>query len=140
MLASVANTVSYAIQTMLKIFCKFAGVDEKEVVYALNTDFFPMPMDSLMMTAVVAAWQNGAISFDIMVENLKKGEIVPMDASVEDIRKAIEASPPPVMDVPTTPGDRAGNGPNQGAAKGVNTKGASGKPPTQTQLRNGNVG
>jgi hypothetical protein len=137
MLASIAETVSHAVLSMLKLFCEFADASSEEVKYMLNKDFFPMPMDSLTLTAIVAAWQNGAIDRETMHENLQKGEIVSMDKTVEDMKANIDKDPPPTQDVPTTPGDRAGNGPNQGAAKGTTHKGgASGNNPTQTQLQN----
>jgi hypothetical protein len=136
MLASIAHTVSQAIRRLLKQFCEWAGHSDEDVKFQLNTDFFPMPMDSLTLTAIIAAWQNQAIDFEIMIDNLKRGEIVPVDRKAEDIQKSIKANPPPVEEVPTTPGDRAGNGPNQGAAKGVNTKGGKAANPTQKQLQN----
>lgn len=133
MLASIAQTVSIAITRLLKVFCEFADAKTDEVKFQLNTDFFPIAMDSLTMTAIVAAWQNEAIDYEIMIDNLKRGEIVPVGRSPKSIAAAIKANPPPTQDIPTTPGDRAGNGPNKGKAKGVSTKG--GKAPTQKQLQ-----
>jgi len=137
MLASVAQSVSIGVTAAMVEFCEYAEEDSKDVLVELNRDFFPIPMDSLTMTAVIAAWQNGAISYETMFENLKRGEIIPMDGDAEEEQKRIKENPPPAQDVPTTPGDRAGNGPNQGASKGVVTKkGATSNNPTQTQLQN----
>lgn len=136
MLASIAETVSSAIERMLKWFCGFAEASADDVKFKLNKDFFPMPMDSLTLTAIVAAWQNSAISYEIMVDNLKQGEVIPMDAKPEDIQAAIKANPPPTQDVPTTPGDRAHNGPGAGAATGATHKGGTtSSNPTQTQMQ-----
>lgn len=137
MLASIAETVSCAMECMLTWFCEYADQKSDDVKYKLNKDFFPMPMDSLTMTAIVAAWQNGAIDRETMHENLQKGEIVAMDKTVDEMKANIDKDPPPTQDVPTTPGDRAGNGPNQGAAKGTTHKsGVASNNPTQTQLQN----
>lgn len=133
-LASVAQSISLGMKNVMKTFCAFAGAASDEVDFALNRDFFPVPMDSLMLTAVIAGWQNQAYSYDTMFDLLKQGEFVDIDAKAEDEQKAIDANPPPVLDVPTTPGDRAGNGPAQGAAKGTNSR--KGAAPTQKQLQN----
>lgn len=136
MLSSVAQAISIGMQKALKVFAQFAGSAE-DVKFELNRDFFPVPMDALTLTAIIAGWQNQAYSYDTMFENLRKGEIVPMDAVAADEQKAIDANPPPVLDVPTTPGNRAGNGPNQGAAKGTNSKkGTTSSNKTITQLQN----
>lgn len=136
MLASVAQSISIGVRKALITFSKFAGASE-DVKFELNRDFFPVPMDALTLTAIIAGWQNSAYSYDTMFENLKKGEIIPVDGNVEEEQKKIKANPPPVMDVPTTPGNRAGNGPNKGNAKGTNSKkGATTSNPTQTQLQN----
>jgi hypothetical protein len=137
MLASIALTVSLAFEALLKQFCEYAGVSPESIKFELNRDFFPTPMDSLTITAIIAAWQNGAIDFETMIDNLKRGEVVGIDKDSEEMRKEIEKNPPPTQDVPTTPGDRAGNGPNQGAAKGATHKaGTTSSNPTITQLQN----
>lgn len=136
MLASVAQAISIGVQRALEVFAKFAG-SEEEVTFELNRDFFPIPMDALTLTAIIAGWQNQAYSYETMFENLRKGEIVPMDADADAEQKAIDANPPPIPDVPTTPGNRAGNGPAKGAAKGTNSKkGTTSSNPTITQMQN----
>lgn len=136
MLATVAQSISIGLENALEIFAKFAGSDE-EVEFELNRDFFPIPMDALTLTAIIAGWQNGAYSYDTMFENLRSGEIVPIEADATAEQAAIKANPPPIMGVPTTPGNRAGNGPNKGPAKGTNSKkGTTSSNPTITQLQN----
>lgn len=105
MLSSVAQAISIGIEKALKTFCGFAGADDKNVKFSLNRDFFPIPMDALTLTAIIAGWQNGAYSFDTMFANLKKGEIVAVDKTAEEEQKEIAANPPPAQDVPTTPGN-----------------------------------
>lgn len=136
MLSSVAQAVSIGVQKSLEVFAKFAGSAE-EVKFSLNRDFFPIPMDALTLTAIIAGWQNQAYSYETMFEQLRKGEIVATDGDAADEQASIKANPPPILDVPTTPGDRAGNGPAKPAAKGANSKkGATSSNKTITQLQN----
>lgn len=95
MLSSVAQAISIGVTKVLRTFCEFAGADSSNVKFELNRDFFPVPMDSLQLTAIIAAWQNGAISYETMLENLKKGEIVKLELSAEDEQKRIKEYEPP---------------------------------------------
>jgi hypothetical protein len=81
MLASISQAVSIGIQRALSTFVIFAGSTET-VKYVLNKDFFPMPMSPLALTALVASWQNGAISYETLFDNLKRGEVVDIDQTV----------------------------------------------------------
>jgi len=128
MLASIAQAISIGIQKTLEMFCKFAGA-EGEVKFELNRDFFPAPMDALTLTAIIAGWQNGAYSYDTMFANLKKGEIVPVEATPEAEQAAIKANPPPAQDVPTTPGNASPKGPKANETPATPA-------PTITQLQN----
>lgn len=125
MLASVAQSISIGIQKALQIFCDFAGATGV-IKFELNRDFFPVPMDALTLTAIIAGWQNHAYSYETMFENLKKGEIIPVDRIADDEQAAIDANPPPILDVATTPGNR-----NPKASKGS----AGGAAPTIKQLQ-----
>lgn len=140
MLASVAQAISIGILSALKTFCRFANADDSKVKFALNKDFFPVPMDSLELTAYVAAWQNQAISYDTLHRKMKRADVVDIESTVEDELKKIKANPPPVMDTqtPTTPGN-VKKQKGDAAAKGPKMKNSPATPaPTQTQLQKGN--
>lgn len=130
MLSSVAQSISIGIQKVLQVFCDFAGA-KGEVKFELNRDFFPVPMDALTLTAIIAGWQNHAYSYETMFENLKKGEIVPVDRTVEEEQVGIKKNPPPILAAPTTPGNGKGAVKKPKAAKGS----AGGAAPTITQLQ-----
>jgi hypothetical protein len=98
MLASIAATISIGLTIAMRWFAEFAGIDGTDVKIQLNKDFFPFPMDSLMMTAYVAAWQNSAISYETMYALLKRAEVVPQERSADEEQKMIEDNPPPVPD------------------------------------------
>jgi hypothetical protein len=52
------------------------GIAKKVVSIELNTDFNTKGMSSNELTAVVAAWQAGAISRETMFEILQRGEVL----------------------------------------------------------------
>lgn len=129
MLASVAQSISIGIEKALTTFCKFAGADPT-VKFSLNRDFFPVPMDSLTITALIAGWQNQAYSYETLFENLQRGEIIDLDKDAKSEQAAIKANPPPIIDAPTTPGNVKNQKPKTGS-------GSTGENPTITQLQNG---
>jgi hypothetical protein len=129
MLASVAQAISIGLTKALKTFCEFANADPKDAKIDLNRDFFPVPMDALTLTAIIAGWQNGAYSYDTMFANLKKGEIVPVDKTPEEEQAQIDANPAPIIGAPTTPGNASPKGPKTRAAPATPA-------PTITQLQN----
>ena len=59
-------------------------VSNEQVVMELNTDFAMTGMTAQELTAVVAAWQKGAISRDTMLHLFRKGEILPEGRTTEE--------------------------------------------------------
>lgn len=94
-LASMAQAISTGITEALKTFVRWAGEDDKETRFDLNRDFFHAPMDYNMLTAVVNAWQKGAISSETRFKTLQKGEMYLPDAVWEDEEKRIAEQNPP---------------------------------------------
>lgn len=91
MLSSVAQAISLGLTQCLKWFCMFAGTPEvASVKYELNRDFYPMKMDSVTLTALVGAWQQGAISYDTLFKNLQQGEIIDQETTAEEEQSAVE--------------------------------------------------
>lgn len=129
MLSSVAQAISIGIEKCLKVFVEFAGESPEDTKFDLNRDFFPVPMDALTLTAIIAGWQNNAYSYDTMFANLKKGEIIPIGKTVEEEQAELKKNPPPVMDAPTTPGNVKKKSP-----KAKNTPATPA--PTITQMQN----
>ena len=52
-------------------------ISDNQALVRLNTDFSLKGLTSQELQAIVAAWQNGAISRDTMFELFRKGEILP---------------------------------------------------------------
>lgn len=81
-LSSLSECVSIGIERALKTFVLFTGQADATVSYRLNKDFMPMPMTALTLTALVASWQNGAISYDTLFDNLQRGEVIDINKTV----------------------------------------------------------
>ena len=95
LLASMSQAASIGLERALTMFSEFAGTKEP-VTFRLNKDFFPMPMSALNLTALVASWQNGAISYATLVENLQRGEIVDIDQTIEKELAGMELHKPEI--------------------------------------------
>src|SRR6202142_848770 len=81
------------------------AIGENVVLIKLNTDFSLKGMTSLEITAIVSAWQAGAISQETMFELFRKGDVLPAGRSNQDEKRLL--APPGVT---TPPGD--GNTPS----------------------------
>jgi hypothetical protein len=89
-LSFVAKSVSVGLTEALQILSEWMNVDSNSIFYELNTDFFPKSMSPQEILALMQLWQSGGLAFDDLVSNLKKGEIVDPQRTVEDIRDDIE--------------------------------------------------
>lgn len=108
LLSSMSQTVSYGLTKALQLFCEWQGVDG-DVAVKLNRDFMPAGITSADMTALVTAWQQGAISSETMFDNLKAGEIINSDVTYEQEQERIASSmigmtPPAATTETATPG------------------------------------
>ena len=61
----------------------------KQISVSINTDFSDTKIDPKVMTALMQAWQSGAISHETFLWNLKRGEILPSGVEIEDERDRI---------------------------------------------------
>ena len=92
-LSAVAQVMSLALTKALTIFAEWAGATGN-VDFDINRDFFPVPMDAPTLQALVASWQAGAISAQVLFENLQEGEIINSDATFEQEQAKIANAPP----------------------------------------------
>jgi len=128
LLASIANAASIGIEKALTTFAKYAGSDEP-CTYRLNKDFFPMPMSALNLTALVAAWQNGGISYETLFDNLQRGEVMDIDKTIEEELKKME------QHKPTIPGGTKVNQANTTGTHETTLPGSTTANPTQRQMQ-----
>jgi len=90
----IANTASRAITQALKIIAEWEGQNPDEVKLELNTDYNLSEMDAQTITALVQAWQTGAIRQEDMFKKLQKGEIIESEISFDDFKSNLEVASP----------------------------------------------
>lgn len=98
-LAATSQVVSLGLTRVLEWFSAWAGA-AGECKAELNRDFFPQPMTAPMLTALVSAWQMGAMSDQTLFENLQRGEVVRQGKTLEEEQKEIQESAPKLAPQP----------------------------------------
>lgn len=92
-LSTIAQSCSDGLQQILKWVSWWSGASEEQVAgveFALNNDFLPARMSPQELMALMQAWQQGGISQDTFLHNLKRGEILPEDTSVEEEKDRLD--------------------------------------------------
>jgi len=97
MLAAVADTISQGLTKSLEWFAAWAGDKTEDVVFQINKDFYPAPMTSNMLTALVSSWQQGAFSDQVLFDKLQQGEIISREVTFEEEQARIEAQEPKLL-------------------------------------------
>lgn len=116
-LASIARAASDAIRRSLDIMAEWVGAPA-DVEFVLNTDFGASRMMPQMLTALVAAYQSGAIPMSVLFENLQRGEIVNPDMELEAFQQQIEDEGPNLsLPMPTDQGTNDGQPPQDQTAQ-----------------------
>lgn len=82
-LATMSQNLSSGINKALAILSKWANVGS-DITIEINRDFNAVPMDALQLTALVSAWQQGAISDKTLFDNLNAGELYADGAKFEE--------------------------------------------------------
>lgn len=90
LLTNVVNMVEAGLYKILTTACEWTGTNVADLDVKLNRDWIATKMDAPSLTALVKAWQSGAMSHQTLYENLQRGEIAPVDRSFEDERDLIE--------------------------------------------------
>ena len=96
-LAGIASLISQQLSKMLTFMAQWEGINT-ECKVQLNTDYFPVAMTAQQLAELVKAWQAGSISFETMFENLKRGEVIAEDRTVEDERELIGNAQPVLIE------------------------------------------
>jgi hypothetical protein len=85
-LTTIARTVGDGLTRGLKWTVEWAGLPGEGVSLELNKDFLPEALSADDLRARLQLWQSGAIAFDDLVAELKRGEVVDADRSAAEIR------------------------------------------------------
>lgn len=88
-LISTVKSVETAVQTALQVMADWEGI-KGDVTVKLNTDFVDTKIGAQDMTSLMGAWQSGAISHETFLYNMKRGEILEPEVSIEDEKDRIE--------------------------------------------------
>lgn len=89
-LSHIAVTLQNGLRKVLKYMARWEGLDENEVHLELNMDFVDVRIPHQEIIALVQAYQMGGISMNTLLYNLKQGEVIPDDVSIDDEREKIE--------------------------------------------------
>jgi len=92
-LANLATAAAESFTALLRTWLRWQG-DEEPAAVSLNTDYVDSRLSGQDLTALLSAWQTGAISYDTLFYNMKQGEIVPDAVTVEDERDRIAQDGP----------------------------------------------
>ena len=99
-LASVARAASDGLTRCMNWMAEWSGAPT-EASLMLNTDFGAMRMQPQMLTAIVGAYQTGAVPMSVLFENLQRGEIVAPDMDFEEYEAALaDAGPDLTLEAP----------------------------------------
>lgn len=91
LLSIMAQTVSMGLTRACQIFSDWAGATGA-VSVELNRDFLPAGITAQDMTALIGAWQSGAVSQETLFDNLKAGEVIAADVTFEVEQERINSA------------------------------------------------
>ena len=98
-LAAISHIISAGLTMAMKKFCEWAGADSTDVSVELNSEFLPSDMTPQELTSLVSAWQQGAISMQVLFNALQKAEVIASDLTLEEMQSQIESAPIPTPGV-----------------------------------------
>ena len=90
-------SVQEGIAKALSLMAEWEGVSG-DIDVELNTDFSDTKISAQDLTALMGAWQSGGISHETFLHNMKKGEVIATDVSVEDEKDRIDIQNPMNLD------------------------------------------
>lgn len=90
LLACMADDISRILSKALSVAAKWMGTEEEAVVL-LNKDFFSERISHQDINSLVAAWQSNAISHSVLLDNLRRGEVIAENVEDEEIIGELES-------------------------------------------------
>ncbi len=103
-LVSIANSVSGGMTLALKLVAKWMGAPAESIAYEMNQDYNPAGLGAQELTALLAAWQSGAMSWPTLFARLQDGEVIDADKAPEDELDEIENAGPATPPAPANDG------------------------------------
>jgi len=106
-LSAIVGTVSKALEWALGVFAQWIGASG-EIVFEINREFLPAPMDPQMLRELVAGWQAGAISEGELFTKLQEGGVIAGEQTLEAHQEEVASSPAAMpRPAPVVPGQVA---------------------------------
>lgn len=90
----IINNVSKGFENILKLIAEIAGDNKDDVVFEGNIEFAEKNLTSQDITALVSAWTQGAITQDVLLDNLRDAGYIDADVTNDDIKNQIETEKP----------------------------------------------
>jgi len=90
-LSSVASNIERGFEQVLQYMALWIKAPVDSIKLEVNKDFISTKMAPDELTALIKAVQTGRISMDTFLYNLKSGEVLPDDRTIEDEKKLIIA-------------------------------------------------
>ena len=91
-LASIAQSISVGLTHVMEWLRDWSNITG-DVKVELNRDFIPNSMTAQDIDVLVKSWQAGAISANVLFENLVAGDIISQDTSFDDEQERIATRP-----------------------------------------------
>ena len=91
-LASIAKSISVGLTHVMEWLRDWSNITG-EVKVELNRDFIPNSMTAQDVDVLVKSWQAGAISANVLFENLVAGDIISQETSFDDEQERIATRP-----------------------------------------------
>lgn len=92
-LSTISSMISQGLTRVLNIMAEWSGASPTQEI-TMNKDFVELTMTGQELTALVGAWQSGAISRETLYWNLQQGEMVQPGRTLEQEKESIEQDLP----------------------------------------------
>ena len=129
LLESLVSRIEEGLENALAFWARWEKLPDTGIEVKLSRNFIDAHLTAQEITALVAAWQQGAFPHSVLTLNLQKGGVIPADADLEDLQKEIEEEAntpafntppvtPPAGGAPAAGGKGTGNGASIGQDEG----------------------
>lgn len=89
----IVNNINQAYKDAIEAVQQFSTGSETDFTFKLNDNFFDHKLTAQELTAIVASWQAGAISKEVMQKKLVEGSIISTEVDLEEMNEAIDNTP-----------------------------------------------
>ena len=99
-LSNVVISVQHGILKALRFMGEWEGFSSDDINLEMNMDFIDVRIPHQEIIALVQSYQMGGISMDTLLHNLKQGEVIPHDVTIEEERDKIELDHGAIANIP----------------------------------------